>query len=76
MLSEKAKMVNEGLNEMMSTFIRNYYCDDMFASMSTEDFELMQKSMCLMKSSMELMEEQAKAIDEINRKLDTLLASK
>lgn len=73
-LAERANQINEELNEVVNLFIKANSGIDMFDDMSADDLLMMQKCMSLAQSTMTMMYEQARAIDEINRKLDRLLS--
>lgn len=75
MLTVKAGMIKEEMNELVQMFIEEYASIDMFDDMSTEDFTMLQKSLSIMKHSLEFFTEEAEMLEAINRKLDKLLAS-
>ena len=66
-LTEEAKKIKEGLIKMS-------FNEDTIEFMDSNTLEMMQASLRFFDASIEYMEAQSQAIDEMNRKLDKLLA--
>lgn len=66
-LIEEAKKIKEGLIKMSLN-------EETIEFMDSNTLEMMQASLRFFDASIEYMEAQSQAIDEINRKLDKLLA--
>ena len=66
-LTEEAKKIKEGLIKMSLN-------EDTIEFMDSNTLEMMQASLRFFDASIEYMEVQSRAIDEMNRKLDKLLA--
>lgn len=75
MLAEKATKLTMEVNVIKETLWNCFGCEA-FENMNAEEFELMQKLFKTVNLSMEIVEEQAKTIENINEKLDKLLAMK
>ena len=73
MLEQKAREVYGEMDEMMKDMMGMFPLDDLIDA-DDETALMMKKSLHLMKSAKELAIEQAKVMDEINTKLDKLLA--
>ena len=72
-LQDKTMEVIEEVNDIMSTVMKRYELKD-FMCMEPEDIILLKKCLALMDASKELAIMQAETLDEINGKLDKLLA--
>lgn len=73
-LAEKSNEVFKEINEVKELYIREFIDEDELKSMNHQEFELVQKILKTIDLSMDLMHEEMKTIDEINSKLDKLLA--
>ena len=73
MLNEVNKLIEE-VNEVMDLYAKEMFDFDMLESMDKEEFVLMQKVLKLKDASFDLTRKQAEMIDEMNAKLDKLLA--
>lgn len=76
MLTVKAKMIKEEMNELTRMFVNECVTVDTFNEVSPEQFLMMQKSISLLNNSLELMAEEAEMLETIDQKLDALLVSK
>lgn len=76
MLTVKAKMIKEEMNELTRMFVNEFVMVDTFNEVSPEEFLIMQKFVSLLNNSLELMEEEAEMLETIDQKLDALLVSK
>lgn len=72
-LQNKTMEIIEEVDDIMSTVMKRYELKD-FMCMEPEDIILMKKCLALMDASKELAILQARTLDEINSKLDRLLA--
>ena len=73
-LAEKSNEIFEEINEVKKLYIREFIDEDELKNMNHHQFELVQKMLKIIDLSMDLAHEEMKAIDEINSKLDKLLA--
>lgn len=73
---DTAKRFNQECKEVIDLYAKQMTSADMLNSMTPETLTLLQRSFGLLNASMEYIELQAKTMDEINNKLDRLLASK
>lgn len=73
-LAEKSNKVFEEINEVKKLYIRVFIDEDELKSMDHQEFELVQKMLKIIDLSIDLAHEEMKTIDEINSKLDKLLA--
>lgn len=76
MLTVKAKMIKEEMNELTRMFVNEFVMADTFNEVSPEEFLIMQKFISLLNNSLELMAEEAEMLETIDQKLDALLVSK
>lgn len=76
MLTVKAKMIKEEMNELTRMFVNEFVMADTFNEVSPEEFLIMQKFVSLLNNSLELMAEEAEMLETIDQKLDALLVSK
>lgn len=67
------ELINE-VDEMMKRYLATVYPVDMLIEAEPEEIKVFQDAMKLMNKSFQLMRNQALIIDEINDKLDQLLA--
>ena len=73
-LAEKSNEFFEEINEVKKLYISEIIDEDELKSMDHQEFELVQKMLKIIDLSMDLVHEELKAIDEINSKVDKLLA--
>ena len=73
---DTAKKLNREFKKVCELYAKQVISADMLNSMTPEALAIMQRSIRLMNTSMEYIEQQAKTMDEINNKLNRLLASK
>lgn len=70
----KSDEVFKEINEVKKLYIREFIDEDELKSMDHQEFELVQKMLKIIDLTMDLAHEEMKAIDEIDSKLDKLLA--
>lgn len=70
----KSNEVLNKIDEVKKLYIREFVDEDALKSMDHQQLELIQKSLKIMDLTMDLMREEMKTMDEINSKLDKLLA--
>ena len=69
---ETAMMMEKKMDEMMRLLTARIRAEDIF-SIDSDDFAVLKASFELIDISKKMMVEQAKTIDEMNRKLDVIL---
>ena len=74
MLLEKSNKLIEEAKKIKEDLIKMILNEETIENMDSNTLEMMQASLRFFDASIEYQEEQAKAIDEMNRKLDKLLA--
>lgn len=74
MLLEKSNKLIEEAKKIKECFIKTSLNEETIENMDSNTLEMMQASLRFFDASVEYQEEQVKAIDEMNRKLDKLLA--
>lgn len=72
-LAELTGDVIELMNEMTNAMIKESMSMNTFTSMSSDEFEMLQKCMELMEKTTDLAITQAKVMDDMNAKMDMLL---
>ena len=75
MLIEKTNQLIEEVNELKDSCMSMIVTESLSYMTGTE-FEMFRKMFNLLNTSMDVMSEQAKMIDQIDKKLDTLLKRK
>lgn len=75
-LEKSATMLSYKLKEFVDVCIGKMADANTVRRMNADDLEMMQRSMNLMDDALKYMNQQARAIDEINSKLDRLLETK
>lgn len=75
MLVEKTNRLIEEVNELKDSCMSMIVTESLNYMTGTE-FEMYKKTFNLLNTSMDVMSEQAKMIDQIDKKLDTLLKRK
>lgn len=71
-LEERAKKVNDGMKEVIGLYAKEMGMD-ILQNIEPGQLALVQKAMAVMNEGMELQLEQAKVIDGLNMKLDTII---
>lgn len=75
MLVEKTNKVMAGIDEMMAIVKRKTDLDSL-KNMDADEFELVKVALKMVDDCRDLALEQAKVMDDMNKKLDRLLAAK
>ena len=75
MLVNKTDQLIEEVNELKDSYMK-MFGSEMFNYMDENTFVLFKKSFDLLNTSMDVIKEQAKIIENIDKKLDKLLARK
>lgn len=71
MLTKKAEKIVKGTNYVMDMIIQDELCPSSIACMDSDDFEKVKLFVTMVLNMCEYMVEEAKVLDEINRKLET-----
>lgn len=71
MLTKKAEKIAKETNDVMDMVIQDELCPSRIACMDSDDFEKMKLFVTIVYNMCEYMVEEAKILDEINRKLET-----
>ena len=75
-MKEATERLVKETKELMGTYMNQLMSLDSIAYMEPKDLELIQKSVGLMNNSFELCIKQAEMMDNMNAKLDKLLAQR
>ena len=76
MLSNVTKKFVAEAKELKTELVSMMFDSDMLKSMEAREFMFMKRVMSMFDSSIEIMNEQAKMMDEMNKKLDLLIEKK